>query len=234
MTVLTKTRTPEFDAHYRALKWRQGEHVFLSGSTKAGKTTLARRLLDKRQFVIAFCIKPHDSTVTEDFSDYNFVDSLRDVEGWMRHVMIWPRIKKGSGEAWVAHQRAVLSHTFDKMIQAKGWTLFIDEVNYLSNPKFGGVGKQVELLHYVGRSSGLSLMTAAQRPAYVPLAILSNASHAYIARTRLASDLKRLADFGDIDQKATAAQIRALPSRHDFLYLPTQGDGTSAVINTAR
>jgi hypothetical protein len=120
------------------------------------------------------------------------------------------------------------------MMTARGWTLFVDEVNYLSNPKFGGVGKQIEALHYIGRSSGLSLVTAAQRPAYVPLAILSNASHAYIARTRLASDLKRLADFGDIDQKRTGAQIAQLPGRHDFLYLPTQGDGTSTVVNTAR
>lgn len=226
--------TPEFDQHYRNLRWKQGEHIFISGPTSAGKTTLARRILDKRQFVMAFCIKPKDATVTRDYADFAVVDSLRDVEGWMRHVMVWPRIKKGTADAWLNHQRRVLSQTFDKMLMSTGWTLFVDEVNYMTNPKFGGVGKQIETLHYIGRASGLSVVTAAQRPAYVPLAILSNASHAYIARTRLASDMKRLADFGDIDQRKVAAQIASLPDRHDFLYLPTQGDGTPQVVNTAR
>lgn len=225
---------PEFDSHLSNLRWFQGEHVFLSGATKSGKTTLARRLLDKRGYVIAFCIKPHDDTVRNDYADYSVVDSLKDVEGWMNRVMVWPRIRKGSAEAWLMHQRHVLRGTFDAMMLARGWTLFVDELNWMTNPKFGNVGKQIEALHYVGRSSGISILSAAQRPAYVPLAVLSNASHAYIARTRLASDLKRLADFGDIDQKATSNEIRTLPSRHDFLYLPTQGDGTQTVVNTRR
>lgn len=219
-----------FDDHLKTLKWNQGEHVFISGATGSGKTTLARSILERRGHVLAFGLKVQDKTLTEDYKGWSVVGSMKEVEPWMNRVVLWPRLKRGGGAALLAHQAAVLQDTFDHLFKAKGWCLFIDELNYMC--KFMGVQRPIESLHYIGRSSGISLVTAAQRPAYVPLAVLSNASHAYVGRTKLASDLKRMADFGDVDPKATARVIQGLPTKHDFLYQPTQGEGISAVVNT--
>lgn len=221
-----------FEQHVKNLRWRQGEHVFISGATGSGKTTIARQVLEKRGHVLAFGIKVKDETIRKDYADWQIVGSLKEVEPWMDRVMLWPRLKKGGGNALLDHQRVVIQDAFDHLFKATGWCLFIDELNYLS--KFFNVQKQIEALHYIGRSSGISIVTAAQRPAFVPLAVLSNASHTYIGRTRLASDLKRLGDFGDIDPRKTSAAIQSLESRHDFLYLPTQGEGTPGVVNTRR
>lgn len=224
----------QFADHLANLKWRQGEHIFISGATGSGKTTMARQILDKRDYVIAFSIKKHDPTIAAEYAGWAVVDNMREIEGWMNRVIVWPRLKRGTGEEWKAHQREVLADSFDRLLVAKGWCVFIDELNYLSDPRHGGVRSQIESMHYIGRSSGLSLVSAAQRPAYVPLAVLTNSSHTYIGRTRFASDLKRLADFGDIDPKQTAKDITSLPTRYDFLYQPTQGEGTTGVVNSRR
>ena len=223
-----------FADHLKALKFKQGEHIFISGSTGSGKTTIARFVLERRSHVLAFSIKNRDSTLTTDYKDWSVVDNLNEVEPWMNRVLLWPRTKHGGGDEFLMHQREVLHDAFNQLLKANGWCLFIDELNYLSSPMHGGLSKQIEALQYIGRSSGISIVSAAQRPAYVPAACLTNSSHAYIGRTRFNSDLKRLADFGDIDPTATKQAIVSLPSKHDFLYLPTQGDGTPGIVNSRK
>lgn len=219
-----------FDQHLKQLRWNQGEHVFISGSTGSGKTTLARSILERRGHVLAFALKVEDKTISQDYKDWSVVGSMKEVEPWMNRVILWPRLKKGGGAALLNHQATVIQEAFDHIFKARGWCLFIDELNYMC--KFMGVQKPIESLHYIGRSSGISLVTAAQRPAYVPLAVLSNASHAYVGKTRLATDLKRMSDFGDVDPKSTTRAIQGLPTKHDFLYMPTQGEGIAGVVNT--
>ena len=102
------------------------------------------------------------------------------------------------------------------------------------DPKFGGVGNEIAQMHYIGRSSNLSVVSLAQRPAWVPLSVLSNVSHAYIGRSRLANDAKRLADLGSVDPKELAQVMQALPTKHDFVYTPTQGEGRPAILNTRK
>jgi hypothetical protein len=229
---LDETPRQGFDDHLRSLKWNQGEHVFISGATGSGKTTLARSILERRGHVLAFALKVKDDTITKDYAGWSVVGSMKEIEPWMNRVVLWPKLKRGGGTELLAHQANVVQSAFDHLFKARGWCLFIDELNYMC--KFMGVQKPIESLHYIGRSSGISLVTAAQRPAYVPLAVLSNASHAYVGRTKLATDLKRMGDFGDVDPKATSRTIQSLESKHDFLYMPTQGEGVSAVVNTRK
>lgn len=226
-----------FAEHMRDMhrNWEQGEHVLIAAPSKSGKTTLAKSLLERRSHVVGFGVKPYDETLRKDFSEYSFVQKWSEIEGWMSKVIIWPRPKRKESTAeFNARQRAIFQEAFDKLIRARNWCVFIDEGVYMSDAKFGNVGRQIEQLHYIGRSSGTSVVTLAQRPAFIPLAVISNASHAYIARTKLASDVKRLSDLGDVDPKELGRVLSALPSRHDFVYTPTQGEGRSGIINTRR
>lgn len=222
-----------YDDHVNGMQWRQGEHVFIAGPTGSGKSTIVRQILDKRGHVLGFGTKVHDDTIRKEYSDYSFVEKMSDIEGWMNRVILWPRLKrKESGEAYQDRQRVIFRDAFDKIFSARGWCVYVDELNYMV--KYFNLSRPIESLHYIGRSSGISMVTLAQRPAYVPLAVVSNASHAYIAQTKLGPDAKRLADLGNIDPKEVTRTLASLDDRHDFLYLPTLGQGTPGIVNTRK
>jgi energy-coupling factor transporter ATP-binding protein EcfA2 len=228
-----------FQEHLRQLRWSQGEHVVLSGPTGSGKTTLAKSLLEKRGHVVGFAVKAKDPTLMEEFSDWEFVEDFTDIENWMNRVMVWPRPrltgpKKEDADAWTTRKRKTFKYAFDKLMMADGWGVYVDELAYMSNPKYGGVGNQIEQMHYIARSAKTSVLSCVQRPAFVPLAVMSNASHAYIAKTHMAEDLKRLSNLGGVDQKKLSTVVTGLPTRHDFVYQPTLVEGRPGIINTHR
>lgn len=224
-----------FQDHLRQLRWEQGQHVVLSGPTGSGKTTLAKSLLEKRGHVVGFAVKAKDPTLKKEFADWQFVEDFTEIENWMNRVMVWPRPKKKEdADAWRARQRKTFKYAFDKLLLADGWGVYIDELAFMADPKFGGVGTQIEMSHYISRSAKNSYLSCVQRPVNVPLAVMSNTSHAYIAKTHLAEDLKRLSNLGGVDQKELSRVVTSLPTRHDFVYQPTLVEGKAGIVNTHR
>lgn len=224
-----------FADHLKKLRWSQGDHVIIAGPTKSGKTTLAKSLLERRGYVFGFGVKAHDDTLRDEFKDWKFIDSVTELRNdkIANRVILWPRPKrKESGEAWAARQKQEFRNAYNILLTAKGWTVFHDELAYMTDPNYAGLGRQVGMLHFIGRSAGLTAVSLAQRPKNIPLAVLSNSSHAYIAQTHLEEDLKRLGDLGGVDRRSLSAAVSSLKTRHDFVYQPTLGNGKPAIINT--
>lgn len=216
------------------MEWQQGQHVFISAPTGAGKTTLVRPLLDKRQFVVCLFTKLKDPTIANEFKGYKRFNE------WPRYgfkpsenrVMIWPHPER-SLAATKAKHRAVMRHAFDRIANDGGWTVYVDELLYMTDNTYGNMPAEVGMLHYTGRSSGISMVTCAQRPFHVPRIVLSSATHAYFARTYDAGDRKRLTELGSIDSREVAYNFdHAIKGRHDFVYLNPQGNAPSRIVNT--
>lgn len=209
--------------------WRQGEHVSLIGPTGAGKTTLAYALLPLRRFATVFGTKPSDSTL----------EALIRRQDWTR-IHEWserpPMIDAGSGPApmrlalWpkfnrmsdAATHRAIFREALHEMFAERSWSMFADEVMYLSNDL--GLGPELKQIWRQGRSIKLSLMAATQRPAWVPLELYSQATHLFLWRTTDRRDLERLRDIsGPVDARGLMEAVSALDFwKFEVLYVNTR------------
>jgi hypothetical protein len=222
-----------FATHMRTLKWEQGDHVLLSAPTKAGKTTLASKLISKRSHAVIFVTKMKDPTFQSEFRDWTRFYQWKDIRPYHTRVLLWPKPGKTIRET-LAIQRETFAYALDAIAREGNRAVIVDEALMFTDPKILGFGTEVGMMHYYGRSSGISMMTLTQRPAWIPKVIYSSVTHAYVARTRDKGDLKRLSDMGGIDPREVATSITQLPTRHDYLYLNPQGDASPVVVNSRK
>jgi len=207
----------------------------ISAPTNGGKTTLAADLVRQRSHVVVFVSKLNDDTLTHRFKGWTRLTEWPKggPHAWQTRILLWPKAAKTIRET-VQRQRDVFAPALDAIFHEGNRCIVIDETLMFSDPRMIGLGDQLGMLHYTGRSAGLSLVTLSQRPAWIPKVIYSSVTHAYIARTRDAQDLKRLADLGGIDTNELRRNLSQLTDRRDYVYVNPQGDAPPAVVNTRR
>jgi len=219
----------------RGAGWEQGDHVLIAAPTKAGKTTLAAKLLPARSHAVIFVTKLKDPTFELEFKDWTRLEAWPKggPKPYQNKILLWPKPEK-TMDGTKLKQRDVMGTALDAIATEGNRCVCIDECLYMADPTYLGLGKEIGMLHYFGRSSGISMLTLAQRPAWIPKIIYGSVTHAYVARTRDVQDAKRLADFGGIDAKELAANAALLQTRHDYVYINPQGDSVPRVINSRR
>lgn len=222
--------------------WKQGEHILVSGSTGSGKTALARRIVkireDRGGHVVVFCMKPlEDETIVTEYKGYTRWKTWKKRP---RHddnkILLWPDVRKAKGnkDAILEIQREVFQEAFDGINDAGKWTVQVDEGLYTTNPQFLGMSGDLAMAHAIGRSGGLTMVTLSQRPSHLPLILYGSASHAFVGRTREASDQKRLAEMGPRESSKDLATRIANLERHEFLWIPVAPNWPAEVIDLAR
>lgn len=221
--------------------WKQGEHILVSGGTGSGKTALARRIVkireDRGGHVIVFCAKPlEDETITTEYKDYErWKDWRKRPRSWENKVLLWPDVSKAHGDkdTILDIQKEVFKKAFNGINESGKWTVQIDEGLYTTHPQFLGMADDLAMSHAIGRSGRLTMVTLSQRPSHLPLILYGSASHAFVGRTREATDQKRLAELGAKEgAKELGNRISEL-GRHDFLWIPVAPDWPAEKVNLA-
>lgn len=211
--------------------WKQGEHVIVSGATGSGKTLVGRYISDIRlqrggHVVVFVCKLKPDETITEEF------------KGWTRwtkwkkrpspkdtRILLWPDTSKAKTlQEALQIQKDVFRDALDELGKEGKWTVVFDEGLYMCDPRFVNMAQELAMLHALGRSSKLTIVTMMQRPSHVPLIIYGSASHAFIGRTREAVDNKRLSELGGKTSAKDLSAIINSQGRHDFLWVPVAPD----------
>lgn len=213
-----------------ALSWPQGDHVLVTGGTGGGKTVLARALdqirIDRGGSVVVFLAKmAPDETITRDYRGFKRWTT------WHKHpsvdeqrILFWPKVEgKSTDEARVIFRREY-QKALNEISRVGRWTVHIDEGLFVCDPAYLGLGSTLGMMYALMRSSKGTLITLAQRPAHLPVAIYPNLSHAFIARASELPDLRRLANLdGATNSRVLQKEISNL-RKYDFLWISTGTD----------
>ena len=228
---MSRARVPylpweRFDREY--FRWRAGEHVSLLGSTGQGKTTLGMAILGRRRGVVIWSPKPRDTVI-----DRYTVGGLRrpTVGRPYRIIHHWPppvsgekfvlRPKPRSMDEAVAVRRRVFHSCAASIMHPKagGWCVFADDAYYLCDQL--GLASDLTEIWSMGRSHGVSLVAASQRPAHIPLMAYNQATHLFLWAENDQRNLQRLSELGLGDSKVIMESVTNLRD-HRVLYVNTR------------
>lgn len=209
-----------FDAFYAGWAWEQGEHVAAVGPTGAGKTWAVLRLLRKRAWVTIVATKPVDRTLSGLKADgYVRIPAWPPPNDRTQRVVLWPKWRSPADDR---RQADAVRGCIQAMWREGNWCLFADDVQYLDLRL--RLGSDLQAVWLNGRSIGLSLVAATQRPRHVPKEMWANSSHLFVWRSNDGDDIRQLGGMGAADSKRVRAVVGALPRRH-CLYINTRTGG---------
>lgn len=203
---------PTFQAN---LSWRQGEHVTLAGGTGSGKTTFARQLLPRRQFVVVLATKAEDPSLYEPLLKQGFV--MRST--WPPNPDQEPKVifkpPLVGGVAGIAAQRDAFGEMLIDVFESGRWCVYADEIRYIT--EFLKLSREMELLWLQGRSLEVSIVVSTQRPVSIPI-LAWEAQHLFVWRFSEKRDVDTISDFTGPLYPVIRQTIPRLP-KHEVLHV---------------
>jgi hypothetical protein len=218
-------------------RYKAGEHVSFIGPTGSGKTYLMLPLLarsvseDLPGYLTV--MKPRDATVGK---------FLKGNESWKRILtyppppsvpgkqkphgyVVWP-VHTNNPEADEERHRQIFLDMHRKLYVRGDCIICDDEaVSLVREMK---MGPALVRIWTKGRSIGVGLWAATQRPAMVPLEMYDQAEHLFLAHDPDKRTRDRFAEIGGVDPDLVVAVVGQLP-RYHWLYI-RRSDRTMCVV----
>jgi hypothetical protein len=199
-------------------EWKIGQHVMICAPTGVGKSVCAEEIASLRSGVVVVGTKRKDDSM-DAYLDQGYKRIYKwPPERWGREpfrYVLWPKIKEIDD---VLNARPMYAHFLRQVFKIENATVILDECQFMTEVL--GLGKLIGILLHQGRSGLLTIVSLSQRPVWIPTAVRSASSFAFLARTTDRSDLAALVEFGGADRALMREQLRALNSdEHELLFV---------------
>lgn len=225
---------------YFAAEHRLGEHVSIEGPTGSGKTLLGLALLMERGkrttrngrpvHITVLCNKPRDRTTSALVqSGWKRITRLED---WPpgygeEQVVLWPPY--GDPETVASRQKAVFGPALREMFLSGGQIIYIQEMQYFTDPPPDGLGLRGTITRFYGesRSNDVSLIADTQRPVSVPVKMWTEPYWLFLFRPEDEDDLKLVA--GRSGRKQLVLDVLPTLDTHEFLMIRRRPERVAVV-----
>lgn len=213
--------TPEVEAkpwdeflQWFAGVWKPGEHLAMIAPTGAGKTTFGVGVMHYcRKFVLAFDPKGGDSTLRG--------SGWRRLPSWPPPPAVYDEMERGIPQRFIVgpatklvadlpRQKLVFAKALDGAFDDGGWTVYVDELQLMADRRMMGLAASVERLLISARDSGISVVSAYQRPANVPRTASDQSTWVAVSYTRDRDVVDRVAEMLGRDKPEIRGAIKAL------------------------
>ncbi|MCL4499970.1 MAG: hypothetical protein M1335_07005 [Chloroflexi bacterium] len=198
------------------------ERVFFVGANGSGKTILASEMIRAYPRVVILDVK-YDFPIPWQKDDYVILSRPPGIGGagalsWLtgdpwqsNHIVYRPRPPYDSGP-WVTYWLDKMFERARKNGKKKPFVLYLDEGGWMA---YSGSRLAMARVAITGRSIGIGLWIAAQRPRGIPVEVRSEAWRMYIFFLRNLDDRKEIiANVGD--DVLTEYEIRATEGDYGF------------------
>lgn len=201
--------------HWFLGQWEQGEHVTMVGPTGWGKTTLAIEILQLRYYLVTFAVKGKDKTMERMIQELDLERQREWMPQTANRICLWPPIN-GAEANFRAEQRRVFLRAMNSIYRQGAWCTYFDEVVYLAET----LRLEDELKFFLnqGRSSGISVVAATQRPAFIPLAFYDMATHLFLWKFNDHRNANRVAELTGTAYATVKREVMSLP-KYEFIYI---------------
>lgn len=196
--------------------WQPGEHVAFVAPTGEGKTTTAVGILKQRKYVLALDPKGGDSTLKAagferitkwDKSTLRMIQRKLEEDQPVR-LIVGPVVE--TREDLLA-MRELFSKVLKDVFRQGGWTVYVDELQVLSDRRLMNLAGDAEALLIAARDKGVSFVSSFQRPANVPRTASDQSTWFVVFHTRDIDVVNRLAEMAGQSKAVMRGAIKGLP-----------------------
>jgi hypothetical protein len=222
-------------------RWEQGEHMNVAGPTGAGKTTFCTGVLNHcRQWVVGVDAKGGDDTLAE--AGWPRISGSKDRMGFWLPAEHRRRVRDGDPVRVIVGQRAknfgMLRRNWARQaalletVFVEGrWTLYLPDLQLLTDPQMGGIKADANMLWIAARSKKVSLVTDMQEFSWTPRLARSMPRWFVAGYTRDLDSVKAMATSAGRSNVEVRGMMQALKQRQ-FSWLVFSNNPRDPVVVT--
>lgn len=202
-------------------KWQPGEHLSVIAPAGAGKSTLVTGLLGLRRYNLVLDPKGGDNTIANlhyprlpDWPGEKRMSKLVSdnvANGRPSRYLVGPIVVT---TADLTRLRAACAGALHDAFEMGGWTVYVDELQVLTDRRMMNLGGPAARLLVAARSKGVTFVSSFQAPSWVPQEAIRQPTWIAVSYTRDTDTVNRLAEIVGRPRAEFRGAVKALPPFH--------------------